>query len=623
MQGALHAREYTTAELVTRFAEQLVSGYGSDADITWLLDYHQIHIVPIANPDGRKFAEQGYSWRKNTNPTSTNPPLFPDPAPFPRYGVDLNRNYEFEWGNARLKDGTPAPFASSGNPAANTYRGESSFSEPESQALSAYVGSLFSYGTAPERIAGDPTAPVYRPEYADISDDMPGIYLDVHSAGNWVLYPWGWYEGLVAPNNDQLRSLERKYGFFTGTVDAPFDVIRAEQLCPADGAIDDWVFGNFGVASYTLELGNTFFEPSAYFETTIAPENLPALLYMAKAARRPYQSPAGSDSLQVSVDFRQVVAGIPVTLSAVADDTRYDFQKRTSDDAIRDRPFDPISDAPEPVEAIANARYSINQPSWISGVQTAALSASDGSFDSTVEGLQAAINTANFAPGRYTIFVESQDAAGNWGVPTAVFLEVLASDNANVVLGTDGSDTLFGTAGADFLYGKGSGDQLFGSEGINLLNGGAGDDVLYGRSSADTLFGGAGDDRIFAAEGNNTIDAGDGNNTVYGGSGNDVITSGSGDDVIYAAEGNNTIDAGAGENVIYSGSGRDRFFLNLGSGSTRIVNFNPDQDRLVMQPGLSFSQFAVTPSSAGDRFTQIRFASTGDLVATLNDVNAA
>ena len=69
LMGAIHAREYTTAETATRFAEQLIAGYGTDPDITWILDYTEIHIVPQANPDGRKRAEAGASWRKNTNNT--------------------------------------------------------------------------------------------------------------------------------------------------------------------------------------------------------------------------------------------------------------------------------------------------------------------------------------------------------------------------------------------------------------------------------------------------------------------------------------------------------------------------------------------------------------------------
>ena len=50
VEGSLHAREYSTSELVTRFAEELVEGYGEDADTTWLLDYFNIAIVPIVNP---------------------------------------------------------------------------------------------------------------------------------------------------------------------------------------------------------------------------------------------------------------------------------------------------------------------------------------------------------------------------------------------------------------------------------------------------------------------------------------------------------------------------------------------------------------------------------------------
>ena len=89
---AIHAREYATAELCTRFAEKLVEGYNIDAgkknlhfllysmkahmvvahthtflDITALLDHHEIHLILITNPDGRKKAEAGDLWRKNTN----------------------------------------------------------------------------------------------------------------------------------------------------------------------------------------------------------------------------------------------------------------------------------------------------------------------------------------------------------------------------------------------------------------------------------------------------------------------------------------------------------------------------------------------------------------------------
>jgi murein tripeptide amidase MpaA len=64
LMAEIHAREYTTAETATRFAEYLVNNYGTNPDITWLLDYFRIFIVTMTNPDGRKFAETGELWRK-------------------------------------------------------------------------------------------------------------------------------------------------------------------------------------------------------------------------------------------------------------------------------------------------------------------------------------------------------------------------------------------------------------------------------------------------------------------------------------------------------------------------------------------------------------------------------
>ena len=86
---AVHAREYVTAEFGTRFAERLVDAYETDADVRWLLDHQEVHIMLHANPDGRKRAEAGLLWRKNHN-TSHCPDLWP--------GVDLNRNFDFKFG---------------------------------------------------------------------------------------------------------------------------------------------------------------------------------------------------------------------------------------------------------------------------------------------------------------------------------------------------------------------------------------------------------------------------------------------------------------------------------------------------------------------------------------------
>ncbi|MFO1340371.1 MAG: M14 family zinc carboxypeptidase, partial [Burkholderiaceae bacterium] len=67
VNSAIHAREYVTAPLMLAFAKALLTGYGKDPEATWILDHHEIHLLLHTNPDGRKKAETGLYWRKNTN----------------------------------------------------------------------------------------------------------------------------------------------------------------------------------------------------------------------------------------------------------------------------------------------------------------------------------------------------------------------------------------------------------------------------------------------------------------------------------------------------------------------------------------------------------------------------
>ena len=75
-------------------------GLRVDADVTTMLNYNEMWIVPLVNPDGRLIVEQGgnspYLQRKNANNTAgacSNPPTSTN-----QHGVDLNRNANFKWG---------------------------------------------------------------------------------------------------------------------------------------------------------------------------------------------------------------------------------------------------------------------------------------------------------------------------------------------------------------------------------------------------------------------------------------------------------------------------------------------------------------------------------------------
>jgi hypothetical protein len=60
----------------------------------------------------------------------------------------------------------------------------------------------------------------------------------------------------------------------------------------------------------------------------------------------------------------------------------------------------------------------------ICGATTFSMGPSDGAFNVTSEGVTASVDTTGWAPGRHLILVEGQDADGNWGAPTGVFLDV-------------------------------------------------------------------------------------------------------------------------------------------------------------------------------------------------------
>jgi hypothetical protein len=105
-------------------------------------------------------------------------------------------------------------------------------------------------------------------------------------------------------------------------------------------------------------------------------------------------------------------------LSAHANDTRY---------------YD--TDETEPSQPIAEARYSLDSPSWVTGTLTYPMTASDGLFDTNIEAIRATIDTTDLSNGRHMVFIESKDLDGNWGYTSAAFLDILDPETAPHIVG--------------------------------------------------------------------------------------------------------------------------------------------------------------------------------------------
>lgn len=374
IMSAVHAREYATAELNTRFAEYLIDNYGTNADATWLLDHHEFHFLLQSNPDGRKQAETGLSWRKNVNNNYC--------ANSNTRGADLNRNFSFEWGR---------PGASTAA-CSDTYRGPSASSEPEVAAIQNYNLSIFADLRVPDLGAAAPVT-------------TTGVFLDIHSYSELVLWPWGFEDNVnpITGNNTAFQTFGRKMAYFNN-----YTPQQALDLYPTSGTTDDFAYGELGVPAFTFEIGTSFFQGCGTFENTILPDNLQALLYMAKSARVPYQLPAGPEVVDLALANNVVTLGQPITVTAVLNDTRYNNSQGT-----------------EPTQNIAAGEVYVNTPDWEAGAVAIPVTAVDGSFNTKVEAVQLVLDSNTLGGGRHMLFMRGRDVLNNWGTPSAIFVDVI------------------------------------------------------------------------------------------------------------------------------------------------------------------------------------------------------
>ncbi|WP_394388013.1 M14 family zinc carboxypeptidase [Shewanella woodyi] len=376
IHAAMHAREYATSPLVLQFAKDLLSERDTDADSQWLLDRHEIHLLLHMNPDGRKKAETGLSWRKNANQNycGSNPNAI---------GTDLNRN--FSWGWNTVEQG------SSGNECSNIFRGPSAGSEPETQAVEAYVRALFGDHRGPNRTDAAP-------------DTTQGLHIDVHSYSELVLWPWGGTNTL-APNGEAMQTLGRKLARFNG-----YMPMQSVGLYPTDGTSDNLSYGELGIPHMTFELGTDFFQSCSSYNDKVLPDNLKALKYAAKIVEAPYLIPSGPDITDIS--------SLGQPLNAIAQNYRITLKVTASDDRFSRR------GGTEATQDIAEIALYIDDAPWDGG-QATLLTASDGSFDEKTEQGELQIDANDLSLGQHTLYLKAKDSSGQWGALSAQFIQVI------------------------------------------------------------------------------------------------------------------------------------------------------------------------------------------------------
>ena len=144
-------------------------------------------------------------------------------------------------------------------------------------------------------------------------------------------------------------------------------------------------------------------------------------------------------------------------------------------------------------------------------------------------------------------------------------VELIGTEDDDVLSGTNGREIIYGLGGDDVLQGLGGNDQIFGESGDDLITGGNGDDTVEGGTGDDNISGNAGDDSLAGNQGRDDILGGEGNDTINGGSNSDRLLGEAADDTINGSDGNDIIDGGADNDSLEGGEGRDRILGGSGN----------------------------------------------------------
>jgi carboxypeptidase T len=200
-----HAREVMSGESLLLFAEWLATSYSTDQTVARLIDSRNILLIPCVNSDGYEYNRQqhpngGGLWRKNRRPYGDGK----------RYGVDLNRNYGWEF-RYDIDD-----------PASNNYQGIAHFSENETAAIRDLL-----------------------------VQQTPTMSISVHTYGNEWMYPWG-YTNLITPDNNIFYHYASQMVDTNGYIaDTAWNLYGTTR-----GASDDYHYGKHHSIAFTVEIGS-------------------------------------------------------------------------------------------------------------------------------------------------------------------------------------------------------------------------------------------------------------------------------------------------------------------------------------------------------------------------------
>ncbi len=204
--GLHHADEWMSTEVVMYLVHYFLANAKTTPEIRAILDKANVWFIPMVNPDGYEYSRLHDSlWRKNRRNNGDG-----------TFGVDLNRNYGYEWNTGG--------FAADGSlivTGSIEYPGPSSFSEPETQAI------------------------------RDFALVHPLVFsISYHTAGEWILFPWSYTR---APTT--ADGVFRAYSQEMASTNGYRLLQEGHSSHNKPGNSDDWLYHALGTLAFTFEVG--------------------------------------------------------------------------------------------------------------------------------------------------------------------------------------------------------------------------------------------------------------------------------------------------------------------------------------------------------------------------------
>ncbi len=247
IMAGTHAREWTTYHAAAYLLNYLTGHYrrtaegalqvsppgvlDNDSMASWLIDNREIYILTMVNPDGIEYSHTtDANWRKNREPN-------PGAVGLACTGTDINRNFDWHWGELQ---------GDSHNPCAEDYAGP--------LRADGYAGILgWRPGDSPPGAFSTAEARALR-DFENAHDFQTAVSL--HSYSDLVLYPWG-YTSAPSPDNADFVAMADVMANQTG-----YTPEQGDTLYKTAGVWDDWTYGVTGAFSFTIEMGTAFQPPA-------------------------------------------------------------------------------------------------------------------------------------------------------------------------------------------------------------------------------------------------------------------------------------------------------------------------------------------------------------------------